>query len=126
MPPSVQGLSIVIIEDEELTLSALVDQLSPRNKVQPFSSATNLQAAASFLGKVDLFIIDYLLHDGQNGIDLFREFHPLHPEAKFMLISGNIDRQLAETVLNVGFDALLMKPFDFSILEYNIVEIMAK
>ena len=53
-------------------------------------------------------------------IELFKHLQPEFPTAKYILITGEMSYEMAESTRQLGFDALILKPFDFMILEDNI------
>ena len=120
----IKDQSIVIIEDDPLINESLNEYFKNRNSVQGFGSAEEALDAASTFSGVDVFIIDYKL-PGQNGVDLFQYLRVEFPAAKFILITGEMNYELAENTRKLGFDALILKPFDYTILEDNISGLIA-
>lgn len=123
MPKQLADTNIVIVEDDVLISQSLVDSFGPRNTVHAFSAAELALEALPRLGKVDVFIIDYLL-PGMDGIDFFKQVRTSHPQSKFICISGEMSLDLAQNAHHLGFDALILKPFDFTILEKNILNLI--
>ena len=110
---------LAIIEDNAQIKDSLADYFGGQNKVVAFSSAEEALAGAAGLGDVQVFIIDYKL-PGMNGSELFSLLRAQFPGAKYILITGEMNYEVAETNRELGWDALILKPFDFSILEDNI------
>ena len=73
---------------------------------------------------VGVFIIDYKL-PGKDGITLFKELRERFPVAKYILITGEMSLDMVEKTRELGLDALMLKPFDFMILEDNISGLLA-
>ncbi|PAW79270.1 MAG: hypothetical protein B9S32_04780 [Verrucomicrobia bacterium Tous-C9LFEB] len=115
--------SIVIVEDDVLISQSLVDYFGSRNQVHTFSAAELALEALPQLGKVDIFIIDYRL-PGMNGIEFFKQLRSTRAQSKFICISGEMSLELAQDAHQLGFDALILKPFDFTILEKNILNLI--
>lgn len=115
--------TIVIVEDDVLISQSLVDYFGTHNTVHTFSAAELALEALPALGKVDIFIIDYRL-PGMNGIELFKQLRTVHTQSKFICISGEMSLELAQDAHQLGFDALILKPFDFTILEKNILNLI--
>ena len=115
----IKDQSIVIVEDDPYISEALDAFFNEHNAVQAFGSAEEALAAEDKLNGVKVFILDYKL-PGMNGIELFQHFRAVFPEAKFILITGEMSYEMAESTRSVGLDALMLKPFDFTILEDNI------
>jgi DNA-binding NarL/FixJ family response regulator len=55
-----------------------------------------------------------------NGAELFARLRGHFPQARFILITGEMNYEVAENNRQLGWDALILKPFDFGILEDNI------
>ena len=51
---------------------------------------------------------------------LFQHFRATFPKSKYILITGEMSYEMAESTRTLGLDALMLKPFDFMILEDNI------
>ncbi len=124
MPRHLQDQSIVIVEDDLEIGQTLKDFFGDHNTVQTFPSAEDALAAESSLGSVSVFILDYRL-PGKDGIELFQHFRIVFPKAKYILITGEMSFDMVESTREIGLDALILKPFDFTILEENIIELTA-
>ncbi len=111
--------NIVVVEDDELTSESLRHYFEEHNEVAVFGSAEDLLAQVDNLSAANLFIIDYRL-PGMDGVELFQKLKHSYTDAKFICISGEMSMELASRINDIGFDALILKPFDFSILEKNI------
>ncbi|MCE0483981.1 MAG: response regulator [Methylacidiphilales bacterium] len=120
----IQDQSIVIVEDDPYIGQSLSDFFSTRNKVVVFDSAEGARAVERDLAGANIFILDYKL-PGQNGIQLFQHLRESFPAAKFILITGEMSYEMAENTRTLGLDALMLKPFDFMILEDNIAGLLA-
>jgi DNA-binding NtrC family response regulator len=115
---------LAIVEDNAQIKESLADYFGGQNKVVAFSSAEDVLAAADTLGDVQVFIIDYKL-PGMTGSELFARLRTRYPGAKYILITGEMNYDVAETNRALGWDALILKPFDFGILEDNISVLVA-
>ena len=124
MPRRIKDQKIVIVEDEIAINESLRDYLSDQNSVQAFLSAEEALANEASFANVDAFIIDYLL-PGQNGVELFKHLQGKFSHAKYIRITGEMNYDLAESTRKLGLDALILKPFDFMILEDNISAIIS-
>ena len=124
MPRHIQDQSIVVIEDDPYIGGALDAFLGDKNIVQTFTSAEDaLESIAHFRG-VGVFIIDYRL-PGMDGIALFQELRSQFPNAKYILITGEMSLDMVEKTRSIGVDALMLKPFDARILEDNISNLLS-
>jgi len=110
---------MAIIEDDVAINESLKDYFSKQNSVLTFQSAEEALAAEAKLGNIDVFIIDYKL-PGKNGVELFHYLRERYIHSKYILITGEMNYDVAESTRKLGLDALILKPFDFMILEDNI------
>ena len=124
MPRRIQDQSIVIVEDDSYISESLKDYFSERNQILTFASAEDALAAKAQLEGAKVFILDYKL-PGTNGIELFKQLQASFPTAKYILITGEMSYDMAEASRNLGLDALILKPFDFAILEDNIFSLIS-
>lgn len=124
MARQIKSQNISIIEDDFAVCETLNIYFSARNNVQTFASAEEALAAEADFQDIDVFIIDYKL-PGKNGIELFQHLRVHFPEAKYILITGEMNYDLAESTRQIGFDALILKPFDITILDDNISGLIA-
>jgi DNA-binding NtrC family response regulator len=118
MPSELKDNILVVVDDDPLILQSVVDYFEPENKVFSFNSAETCLQGLGNVPKVDVFIIDYVL-PGLNGVQLFRIIGPKYPRAKFICITGHMSFAMAESAKQMGFDALVLKPFDLRILDQN-------
>jgi two-component system response regulator GlrR len=121
--PPIKDQSIVVVEDDPYIAGALDAFLGDKNTVQTFESAEDALAATIHFSGVGVFIIDYRL-PGKDGIQLFHALRALFPTAKFILITGEMSYDMAESTRQLGLDALMLKPFDARILEDNISDLL--
>jgi two-component system response regulator GlrR len=124
VPRRIKDQNIVIVEDDSAICESLGEFFSAQNRVQTFDSAEAALTDEAALSEVDVFIIDYKL-PGQNGVQLFQHLREEIPQAKYILITGEMNYDVAETTRKLGFDALMLKPFDYMILEDNISGLLA-
>jgi two-component system response regulator GlrR len=111
---------LVIVEDNDAIKDSLAEYFGEQNTVHAFSSGEETLAAdAAALADAEVFIIDYKL-PGLDGSELFRQLRARFPQARYILITGEMNYEVAETNRAMGWDALILKPFDFGILEDNI------
>jgi two-component system response regulator GlrR len=119
MPRQIKDQRLVIVEDDRFISEALSIYFGDRNSVKTFASAEEALAAEADLKDINVFIFDYKL-PGKNGVELFQHFRTRFPAAKYILITGEMSYEMAEKTSTLGLDALMLKPFDFTILEDNI------
>jgi two-component system response regulator GlrR len=109
----------VIVEDDAFISESLKMYFSLQNEVLLYGTAEDALAAADQFAGVNVFIVDYRL-PGKDGVELFQQLRLRFPKAKYVLITGEMSYDLAESTRKLGFDALILKPFDFTILEDNL------
>ncbi len=119
MPRQIKDQRLVIVEDDPFISESLSIYFGDRNTVTTFASAEEALAAEAQLQDINVFIFDYKL-PGKNGVELFQHFRSRFPSAKYILITGEMSYEMAEKTSTLGLDALMLKPFDFTILEDNI------
>ena len=119
VPRRIKDQHIVIVEDDTFIREALDDYFRDHNKVVSFLNAEETLAAEEQCRGASVFIIDYKL-PGRNGIELFQHLRLRFPEAKYILITGEMSYEMADNTRKLGPDALMLKPFDFTILEDNL------
>jgi len=120
----ISAQNIVIVEDDPYISESLSDFFGGRNTVRTFPSAEDALAAEGELSNINVFILDWKL-PGKNGVELFEHFRENFPAAKFIMITGEMNYEMAESTRKLGLDALMLKPFDFTILEDNISGLIA-
>jgi two-component system response regulator GlrR len=119
VPRHIKDQNIVIVEDDSAVSQTLDTYFNAKNGVRTFASAEEAIAAEASFNDTDVFIIDYKL-PGKNGVELFQDLRSKFSEAKYILITGEMSYDLAERTRQIGFDALILKPFDVTILDDNI------
>lgn len=113
---------VVIVEDEFDLCAVLQDHFGKTYHITVFNDAESCLDAASTLDTASVIIVDYKLPE-MNGIDLFKALKPQLPKAKFVFITGYLTEEMAIEGLKVGFDALLMKPFDIQAMDKTIADL---
>ena len=105
--------SIVIVDDEDMVLTALraLLELETEHDIHSF---TDPGEAAKFLenNTVDVCVSDYLM-PGMTGIQFLTRAKQLQPEASRILLTGHADKQSAIVAINqVSLFQYLEKPWD--------------
>ncbi len=104
---------VVLVDDEELVLSALRTMLEINGGFEILEFTAPLQAVEELRrAPVDIVVSDYLM-PGLNGVDLLKQVRALQPEAMRILLTGFADKQNAIRALNeAGVYQYLEKPWD--------------
>ncbi len=58
----------------------------------------------------DLMIVDYRM-PGMDGFQVFEQARPIRPEMAFMLITAHGTPEVTNRAMEMGFGAILLKPF---------------
>jgi len=58
----------------------------------------------------DLVIVDYKMPE-MNGFQLFEQARAIRPDMAFMLLTGHGSSDVVEDATEMGFNAILLKPF---------------
>ncbi len=112
------------MEDVPYIGGALDACLGDKNIVQTFPNAEDALEAKDHFRGVGVFILDYRL-PGKDGIALYHELREQFPNAKYILITGEMSLDMVEKTRELGVDALMLKPFDARILEDNISNLLS-
>ncbi|HJN46725.1 MAG: hypothetical protein CL477_17925 [Acidobacteria bacterium] len=108
-----QAASIVIVDDEEIILTAL-DTLLEFETDYHTVSFTSPVAALAHIRKheLDLVVSDYLMPE-MNGIDFLGEVRQLKPDVPRIVVTGYADKENAIKGINeVGLFQYIEKPWD--------------
>lgn len=102
---------ILIVEDQREVsrlLRSALETLEYDLKVVEIPSGEEAILDSS-RNKVDLVVSDYRL-PGMTGIELMHKVHKFHPQAKFILVTGQTDPAIRREVAEAGADAFFIKP----------------
>ena len=105
-------MTILLIEDDDMLGTAIVDGLAPRFIVERAASIDHGEAALA-TGDYDMLILDFALPDG-SGLDLLARLRRAASTLPVLILSARAtldDRLLG---LNGGADDYLVKPFDLA------------
>lgn len=58
----------------------------------------------------DLLIVDYKMPE-MNGFEVFEQARTIRPDMAFMLLTGHGSSDVVEDATEMGFNAILLKPF---------------
>ena len=112
MENSMNGQTIVIVDDEEMVLISLNSflTLETQYEVKTFTSA---KEALEYIkkGRVDLVISDYLMPE-IDGISFLAEVREIKPEVPRIILTGYADKENAIKAINhVGLFQYIEKPW---------------
>lgn len=123
-PPESALCRVLIVDDEPSILQALRRELLRKPdiahdglEIEAFSSPLEaLKRIGQPDGQFDIALVDYRMPE-LNGISLLAEFHHLWPSAARILITGEMDADVALRAINeAAVDFLVIKPwFEFDL-----------
>lgn len=110
-PPSHNGDTILVVDDEKHICALLTEYLSQRG--HRVCSAQDGRAALAFVdkGHPQLIILD-LFMPGMHGVDVLRKLREKHYRGGVMMLTGSRDEKLLKTALDLGSIDIIGKPFD--------------
>ncbi|MEZ4467990.1 MAG: response regulator [bacterium] len=102
----------VLVVDDDVTIVALLETLLRSQGHEVDGATSGAAAREAFLRRpYDLVLTDKNLGDA-NGVELIREVHAVHPEARVILMTGYPTLESAVDAIESGVAGLLRKPFD--------------
>ncbi|MFC2164370.1 response regulator [Acidobacteriota bacterium] len=112
MENSMNGQTIIIVDDEEMVLTSLNSflTLETQYEVKTFTSA---KEALEYMkkGRVDLVVSDYLMPE-MDGITFLSKVRELKPEVPRIILTGYADKENAIKAINhVGLFQYIEKPW---------------
>ncbi len=119
-----KAFKILLIDDDKVTLQAIVDKISSDTNYQ-CRGVTNKEKALQAVKKesFDIIISDYALPDG-NGIEILEAVKSFMYNVPFVIITASEQKELIQLAINLGADDFLTKPFHLdnlpTIIERNI------
>jgi CheY-like chemotaxis protein len=126
-PESPAVKTILVVEDDH-AVRLLICKILERNHyavIEAEEGEDALMVAHLNEGRVDLLISDVVM-PGISGPDLVRQFAPIHPETKFLLISGlSAENIEAASSFPRGIE-FLKKPFNQKELLDHIQHLLAR
>jgi two-component system response regulator RegA len=100
--------SVLLLDDDERTLSAMARTLRHTRRV--FTAKTTSEAAAvARRERPDLIVVDLRLA-GASGLDVVRELKDELPGSRFALVSGYLTVDVTVAAVRAGADVVLTKP----------------
>lgn len=129
--PGELPFQLLLVDDEENLLHALVRELSFRGRAtqgpKPLFNIRTANSAVSALQAIatnvpDLVIADYMMANG-DGIELLHQIRDRHPHCVRILMSGRADLSVLQDAINVaGVYHFLSKPWEPAVLRAVIAE----
>lgn len=119
--------TILLVEDEEALrmLARRVLVLYGYTVLEAPNGARALDLARQHEGKIDLVVSDLVMPQ-MNGHELYLQIRSIHPESRFLFISGYSDRASAGLNALPNGSAFLQKPFTPKALLRKACEVLAE
>lgn len=110
--PAHQGLSVFIIDDNEMTRSLLrvIIQGDNYDVVGDAGTAESARLRLRSL-RADIICLDVVMPDG-NGLELLNWISEKQPKAAVLMVTASTDRSTVEQSLRNGAKGYIVKPFN--------------
>jgi len=110
--PAHQGLSVFIIDDNEMTRSLLrvIIQGDHYDVVGDAGTAESARLRLRSL-RADIICLDVVMPDG-NGLELLNWISEKQPKAAVLMVTASTDRSTVEQSLRNGAKGYIVKPFN--------------
>ena len=103
-------LRLLLVEDHAAFRGTLALMLNRQPDLEVTSQCGSLAECRSLGGfaDIDVALLDLRLPDG-DGAELIGELHQANPHVKVLILTGSVEPNLLERILEVGADGLLDK-----------------
>ena len=118
---------IIIVDDDPEIVELMVDVLDRDGRFEVRTASTGYDAGVLTQEiRPDLMILDYMLPDVNGNVvcKTIRQ-NPAFSHMKIIIVSGVINREEIDSLLEVGADAFLKKPFSIDDLVGKMSELLA-
>jgi two-component system chemotaxis response regulator CheY len=124
--PSHQGLSVFIIDDNEMTRS-LLRVIIQGDKYDVVGDAGTAEAARTRLRsqRADIICLDVVMPDG-DGLELLNWIRDKLPKTEVLMVTASTDRSTVEQSLRNGAKGYIVKPFNPGIVMDTLDKIAAQ
>jgi len=129
--PPVQKISILVVEDEAITLEYIVTTLAKKFPAFAFYQALNGRAGPERFKEhaPDIVITDINMPD-MGGVQMADKIRAIKPDTKFIILTGDTGQLTLDASIGNGFEInhFIVKPVDFqdlfAAIEQCVAEIM--
>lgn len=118
-------IKVIVVDDEIRQRQAIIKHLPWHRYNMIVTGEAENAAQALELEAPDVLITDIRLV-GSSGLELAARMREIHPQLRVIMMTGYEQFDYAKTALDIGVNAFLIKPVDFSKLEEILNEIYEK
>lgn len=121
MEKSVQGKTILIVDDDEIMRNAnaeIVEELG-YNFILAESGKSAIDKYTNNNSLIDLILMDNIM-PGMDGLQTFTEIAKINPDAKVIMISGYSKESVKKRIIGNGVLGFIQKPFSMEELANEI------
>ena len=117
---------LLVVDDDEQIVELFLDVLSRDNRYEVKSAATGYDAGMlTEQFKPDLIILDYMLPDINGNVVCRRvRENPALKGTKVIIVSGVVNQDEIDDLLDAGADDFVKKPFNIEKLQQRIGELL--
>ncbi|TNE50281.1 MAG: response regulator [Deltaproteobacteria bacterium] len=113
------NLELLLVEDSPDLLRYYATGLHGEGYKIHTAQNASLALQAAERRSFDVFLLDMSLPD-LDGLSLYQQLKELQPQARYFAISGNIDEDFQQQILNVGFERFFLKPVEIQTIHHQI------
>ncbi|MDR3705418.1 MAG: response regulator transcription factor [Paludibacteraceae bacterium] len=105
-------MKILVVEDEPKMAALLAKGLKAETYLTDVASDGDEAVEKALVNEYDIILLDYLLPK-RNGLEVLREIRRRNCQSKVMMLTAKDAVEDKVTVLNMGADDYMVKPFAF-------------
>jgi two-component system, cell cycle sensor histidine kinase and response regulator CckA len=117
--------TILIVEDEQSLRDLMSALLVPRGYklLQAPDGVEAVNMLMSEVSTIDAILLDLNL-PRMNGIEVYRNIRRLRPDAKVIVISGNITPEMRQELVGLGQNDFIPKPYSLEDLAFRLRDLL--
>ena len=103
-------MQLVIVDDHQIFSASLTRLLATDDDIDVVGTAVSVRELSTLLTDVapDVIVVDWQLTDG-DGADAIRVIRRVRPEAKVLILTGNLDDATLQRAVGAGSDGFVTK-----------------
>lgn len=115
--PNEEQLSILVIDDNEMTRAALRAILHSEKTYQVIGEATNGESGLELARKLrpDIICLDIIMPKS-DGLDVLEQLKNSLDQSMVLMVTASNDRQTVETAVQRGASGFIIKPFNAGVV----------